>query len=60
MKIAVLNPLKKKKKKEEFCLRSSYVSHGSISFKVLACAPSNVAVDNMVEKLIKGKVKVMF
>lgn len=57
MKIAVLTPFKEEKK---FGLRSSYVSHGSISFKVLACAPSNVAVDNMVEKLIKGKVKVRF
>lgn len=29
-----------------------------ISRQVLACAPSNVAVDNMVEKLVKGKLKV--
>lgn len=27
-------------------------------YQVLACAPSNVAVDNLVEKLLKGKVKV--
>ena len=26
--------------------------------KVLACAPSNVAVDNLVEKLAKSKAKV--
>ena len=26
--------------------------------QVLACAPSNVAVDNLVERLVKGKVKV--
>ncbi|KAJ7381195.1 DNA-binding protein SMUBP-2 [Desmophyllum pertusum] len=31
----------------------------NLNMKVLACAPSNVAVDNMVEKLVKGKVKVV-
>ncbi len=36
---------------EKFCLFSS--------FQVLACAPSNVAVDNLVERLVAGKAKVV-